>query len=160
MPAGRRRATACDRQRGGCAVRASSRVARGYTLLELLVVLSILGLVTALAAPPLIRTVSTWQRQSDIDLVMEQVRGLPMRARAGGRTLVVDDASLQGTESPLRAPDGWSLSATAPWVIHSNGVCEPGELMLRRDDREVPIVVHAPFCQPRRPALDDGGPGP
>jgi len=142
-----------------CAAQAAAH-ASGYTLLELLVVLSILGLVTALAAPPLIRTVSTWQRQSDIDSVMEQVRGLPMRARSGGRTMVIDDASLQGTESPLRAPDGWSLSATVPWVIHSNGVCEPGELMLRRDEREVPIVVHAPFCQPRRPALDDGGPGP
>ncbi|PKM03946.1 MAG: hypothetical protein CVV17_04065 [Gammaproteobacteria bacterium HGW-Gammaproteobacteria-7] len=81
---------------------------------------------------------------------------------AGGNTVKADNLprALDVASVSLQAPDGWSLSATAPWLIHSNGVCEPGELMLRRDDREVPIVVHAPFCQPRRPALDDGGPGP
>lgn len=126
----------------------------GYTLLELLVVLAILGMVTALAVPPLLRTVEAWQRQADIDAVMEQVRGLPMRARSLGHAIVIDTDSLASGESPLRAPEGWTLEVPRPWRVNGNGACEAGELRLASQGREVPLVVHAPFCQPRRPALD------
>jgi len=127
----------------------------GYTLLELLVVLAILGLVAALAVPPLLRTVEAWQRQAAIDEVMEQVRGLPMRARALGRTIVIDADSLASGEPPLRAPGGWTLEAPQSWRVNGNGACEAGELLLVASGREVPLIVHAPFCQPRRPALDE-----
>lgn len=127
----------------------------GFTLLELLVVLAILGLVAALAAPSLLRTIDAWRRQGDIDAVMEQVRGLPMRARAQGRALTIDDAMLAAQDAPLRAPEGSTLSAPRPWRVNANGVCGDGALRLHTQQRVVDFIVHAPFCQPRRPALEE-----
>ncbi len=129
--------------------------ARGFTLLELLVVLAILGLATALAGPALLRTVDSWRRQGDIDAVMEQVRALPMHARAEGRALFVDEGGVAAARVPLRAPEGWSLSVSEAWRVNANGACTPGELLLARPGREVPIRVLAPFCQPRRPAIEE-----
>ncbi len=130
-------------------------IGAGFTLLELLVVLAVLGLAASLATPALLRTVETWQRQSDIDAVMEQVRGLPGLARSDGRSLVIDDDRLASGSAPLWAPDGWTLSAPQPWRVRVDGLCGPGALRMVSDTSglAIDIVVHAPFCQPRRPAL-------
>lgn len=57
----------------------------GFTLLEMIVVLAILGLATAIVTPSLLRGIDSWQRQSELDSVLDQaVRCRAMRAEAVG----------------------------------------------------------------------------
>lgn len=125
------------------------RLPSGFTLLEMVVVLAILGLVTALAAPSLLRTISTWQRQAQVDAVLDEVRALPGRARSWGADIHLDNAALAAASSPLSVPDGWSLSVPSPWHVQGNGVCLGGELLLGDGGRTWRIAVDAPFCEPR-----------
>lgn len=122
---------------------------RGFTLLELMVVLSILGIVTALAAPSLLRTIDAWQRQSLVDALFDQLRALPGKARARGMDIRIDAESLAGASPPVPVAPGWTLTPDAPWRVRANGLCEGGTLQLGDGSRSWTITVTAPFCEPR-----------
>lgn len=122
---------------------------RGFTLLELVVVLAILGLVAALAAPALLRGIDSWQRKAQLDALVEQVRGLPAHARQHGRALRIDDALLASADSPLAPGPGWTLAAPVPWTVRPSGVCDAGELEVgQAGGRTARLRVQAPFCEP------------
>lgn len=123
---------------------------RGFTLLELLVVLSIMGLAAALAAPSVTRSVDSWQAQAQVDAVSDQVRGLPARARNAGRMLLVDDDVLGTPDAPLTVEPGWTLSAPSSWKVRANGYCEGGMLELGRGERRWRLRANAPFCDVER----------
>lgn len=123
--------------------------ARGFTLLEMVVVLSILGLVTALTAPALLRGIDSWQRKAQFDALVEQIRGLPARARMDGRALRVDDALLASDSTPLALEPGWTLDVVTPWTVRPNGVCDAGALDIGQGGgRSSRVRVDAPFCEP------------
>ena len=72
---------------------------RGFTLLEMIVVLAILGLATAMVVPSMLRGIDTWQRQAELDSLLDQIRALPGNARGSGRPIVISKESL-GAEAP------------------------------------------------------------
>lgn len=121
---------------------------RGFTLLEMVVVLAILGLAASIAAPAALRGVDAWQRRGVLDALLDQVRGLPAAARAQGREVVLDDALLASPDAPLRVAEDWSLTTDTPWRVRYNGVCDPGVLRLAHGGRVTRIEVAAPFCTP------------
>ena len=47
---------------------------RGFTLLEMIVVLAILGLAAALVGPSMVRSIDTWRRQAAMDALLDQLR--------------------------------------------------------------------------------------
>ena len=120
----------------------------GFTLLEMIVVLAILGLATALIAPSMLRGIDTWRRKAAMDVLLDQVRALPGNARAAGKPIVIDTAALASTDSPLRIDGDWTLSNDKPWRVSANGVCESGELKVSNRYGEKTIRVAAPFCDP------------
>ena len=95
----------------------------GFTLLEMIVVLAILGLATALVAPSAIRGIDSWRRQSELDSLLDQIRALPGDARASGK-------------------------AITPWKVNANGVCEGGVVEIGNDHGKRSVVVTPPFCDP------------
>lgn len=84
---------------------------RGFTLLEMIVVLAILGLATALVAPSAIRGIDSWRRQSELDSLLDQIRALPGNARATGKAIAISDDALKAKDAPLRVASSW-YSAT------------------------------------------------
>lgn len=122
---------------------------RGFTLLELVVVLAIIGLVTAMAAPSVFNTIGSWRRQAQIDALVDQLRGLPARARSTGKRIVIDNDVLVGADAPLRLAEGWSITAPAPWQVNANGVCQGGQVVASDGSRAIAIEARSPFCEPR-----------
>lgn len=121
----------------------------GFTLLEVIVVLAIMGLVTAVVTPSVLRGIDSWRRQAQADLVIDQLRGLPGRARATGRTIEVSADTLSADDAPLRVEEGWRLAVPSPWRVQANGACGGGQVELHGGDRVVVVDVAAPFCDAR-----------
>lgn len=128
---------------------AVGRMARGFTLLEIIVVLAIMGLVAAVATPAVVRGIDSWRRQAQADAVMDQLRGLPARARASGRPIEVSGAALAGESPPLRVEAPWTLAVPDPWTVQANGVCQGGQVELHGDGRVLALEATSPFCDPQ-----------
>ena len=118
----------------------------GFTLLEMIVVLAILGLATALVAPTALRGIDSWRRQAAMDVLLDQIRGLPGAARAGGEPIVVSEESLRSDAPPLRIGDDWTLRVDEPWRVAGNGVCDDGKVVVAGSYGERLVLVEAPFC--------------
>jgi general secretion pathway protein H len=95
----------------------TSRLAQGYTLAELLVVLMILGLVTGIAAPRLVSRSEPALLKKDAALVSQLLRSAKIKARRTGistRVLIDPDEKqvwMEGQERILRLDPALSLRA-------------------------------------------------
>ena len=120
----------------------------GFTLLEMIVVLAILGLAAAMVGPSMVRSIDTWRRQAAMDILLDQLRALPGNARGSGKPITVSDATLASPTPPLRVDADWTLHAPEPWSVGANGVCQGGDVTIRNVHGERTIRVAAPFCDP------------
>ena len=127
-----------------------SKAAAGFTLLELVVVLALLGLATALVAPQGFRTIATWRRATDIDAVLGALAALGAEARMEGRRLSYDAGPLPH-DALKGAPDGWTIVLDEPLVIQANGACGSTTGELREGGYARRFALEGPFC---RIALD------
>jgi type II secretory pathway pseudopilin PulG len=117
-------------------------------LLEMIVVLALLGLVTAMVVPSMLHGIDSWRRQAAMDAVLDQIRALPGVARANGKTIVIDDKTLASKPPPLTIEDGWTLTAPTAMTVAGSGVCSAGELAVGNTYGVRNIKVTAPFCDP------------
>ena len=139
----------------------------GFTVLELLIVLSLLALLAAVAAPNLLRLYSSIQTRTERDYILDQFAGLGRMALRHGRSYVVladgptAPESVASLEPPGRRPtetgaepyvidlpEGWTIDLSRPLVIGVNGVCLGTELTLLHDGRvETRIALEPPYCR-------------
>jgi len=120
----------------------------GFTLLELVVVLALLGLATALVAPQGFRMIESWRHATDVDAALGAIAALGARARSQGRPLHFDagplpDDALDGL------PEGWSLVLDAPLEVRANGACGDSRGTLRNGGYARRFAVEAPYCRIR-----------
>jgi len=119
----------------------------GYTLLEMVVVIALIALATALVAPPGMRMVRSWQEATEVSDVIEQIERLPSAVRASGNTLTLTDEALN---APLELPDDWALIFDTPLTIHANGACSNAQGRLQTVHQEIELQILAPFCRVQR----------
>ena len=141
-----------------------TRPPRGFTLLELLVVLALVGLVTAVAAPGLERLYAALTRASERDYVLDQFAGLGLRAMHQGRSFVVfgsEGAPASALPAPaallvrdgyepfaIDLPEGWELRLEPPLRVRASGVCLGAELVLQhRGTEDSRLDLQAPWCR-------------
>ena len=137
------------------------RLRFGFTLLELLVVLALLALATAIAMPNLERLYAAATRATERDYVLDQVAALGRQAVLDGRAYVVfGNAPSTPAPGPAEAarfaeyetylvdvPEGWRLQFDQPLVVLANGVCLGGALTLSREGEEtVRVELLPPYC--------------
>ncbi|MGL6290155.1 MAG: type II secretion system protein [Silanimonas sp.] len=121
-------------------------MARGFTLLEMLVVLVILGLAAAVVAPPLARTLERVREAGDRDDVARGLEALPARAREAGRALVFR----AGEPIVIRDrpwPEGWAVVPVAALRVEANGFCQGGTLQVARPSGRTTWALGAPDCR-------------
>ena len=119
---------------------------RGFSLLELLVVLVLLGLAAGLIAPSLSRTADRVQAAGDRDDVLRRIQGLPAMARQAGRPFRWEAGSL--VERPgIVWPSGWRVVALTPLELAANGWCEGGQLQAQGAGLSMRLEALAPDCR-------------
>lgn len=134
----------------------------GYTLLEMVVVLALLAMATALVAPAGYRMIQAWRDASEVDAVVGELRALSWRARMqgnafhvpAGATLPLASGSRSADRDPspsvpfeLNLPDGWSLAFDTPLKVGANGVCQDSRATLSTLRQVVRLRIEAPFCR-------------
>ncbi len=120
-----------------------SRSQHGFTLLELLVVIVLLGLVAGIVAPRFIEMGGRLSQKNNLLEVRQRVNGLPILALRGGQSLRIDSNG-----SPLTLPDGWRVTSSQPVLYQSNGSCLGGVIEVWNGSlREARITLQPPLCQ-------------
>ena len=109
----------------------------GFTLLEILFVMFIVGLMTALVAPRIGVNLDHFEAVSQRKWLEDQITQLPRRTRYVGKSLELpkdlDRPDLGDGAPPLELPAGWQLIATPPLRISPSGACSATTLELRSE---------------------------
>ncbi len=135
--------------------------APGFTLLELLVVLVLLGAVVGVALPNLSQLYNSVSARIERDTILDQLGSLGAQAHSQQRTLVVFDSreplETQFEQYPslanypqfdLQLPTNWQLHLEQPLIARANGVCLGGELRLIREGVEqMHLNLKPPYCR-------------
>lgn len=136
---------------------------RGFTLLEVLVVILIMGLMAAAAAPRLnvmydridfaLARQSFEQRlnglaydafsaNTDLILMPTTERGVERLETLG---VAAPDVMAQRIKAP--APDGWDVYIDEPIIYRASGYCRGGALSVKVGTFIANYVLHPPFCE-------------
>lgn len=120
----------------------------GFTLLELVITLALLGLISGLAWPRLNQTVERIQQRFELDRVLEDLNSLGYFAYNQAQTFVLH-TDPRRHYAPLQLPNGWQVRAMQqPIVYHNNGVCDGGVLILQSAESVSSTYrLAAPLCQ-------------
>jgi prepilin-type N-terminal cleavage/methylation domain-containing protein len=123
---------------------------RGFSLLEMLVVLVLMGLAAALVAPSLARTADRVREAGDRDDVRRLLMALPALARQRGDGLRI--AAGDPIELPGRDwPEGWRVMAETPVAIAASGWCAPAVVQARGPASDHSYRLRSPDCDVDEP---------
>lgn len=118
---------------------------RGFTLLEVLVVLALIGFMAALVAPRLQRTYEAIARSGDRAEALRQFERLPLVAREQGSPILVP-AGYAMLSRYVALPTGWSATAIDPLRVDANGVCHGGRVRVVGGGSTETWSLAAPGC--------------
>jgi general secretion pathway protein G len=101
----------------------------GFTLLELLVVLALVGLAVGLVAPAAQRGIEAARERSWGQDLVAALAALPVRAYGAGQALEVDATALRAKLPGL--PANWQLAVAPPLRYSANGMATGGRVKLQ-----------------------------
>jgi general secretion pathway protein G len=118
------------------------RSRHGFTLIEVVVVMLLLGVLLALVSPALARLYTRLQFDARLSELRTQIAALPLRAYALGE---------EGTLAELAArhvalPADWSLRGAEAVYIRASGLCSGGTIELLTPGGTRVLELEPPFC--------------
>jgi len=117
-----------------------------FTLLEMVVVLSIFGLISAIAFPKLNNMYQSVENATQKDDISNQLKLLSFKAYQNGRAFTLKEA-VQNTEL-VTLPTGWRLVSGADITYSTIGVCSGGEATFQSENSYIAFRLEAPLCPP------------
>ncbi len=116
---------------------------RGFTLLELLVVLTLVGMIAAVVGPRFLDMANKLRHRNEWQKVQQAINELPFAVQQKGEGVV-----LGSDTSEIFLPQGWQLKAPQPIYYLANGICLGGELqILAGGVIKQSIQLESPYCQ-------------
>ena len=133
---------------------------QGFTLLELMVVLLILGLGAAVATPALVRLADALAERNQQDQIVMLLQNLPVGVMKQGGAFSLPSTSgfvpyqevFQGAPASLPREDAGSMRVWVPSEIEyrANGACTGGAIHLELEaGKRVTYQLAPPLCRPR-----------
>lgn len=120
--------------------------ASGFSLLELLVVLALISVMTALVAPRLQGTVDAITTSGERAEVKRQLERLPLIARQQGHPIEFGvDQDVVGVIG-VELPAGWKVRSLTALTVAGNGVCNAARLRVEGRETVEEWAVAAPDC--------------
>ncbi len=133
---------------------------KGFTLIEMMVVMVLLGLMSTLALPAMQRWHDAVQLRAQLALVVESLRAEIFSAASRRQDVVMDMGSFaQGTptadaktlvgagRAKVAMPAGWVAERVVEAKFLKNGLCQPGMVILRQPEgHRVVLQVAGPSC--------------
>ena len=134
-------------------VQQNSSRAHGFTLIEILVVLVVVGLLAGIALPRLGSIYRRFEITSQRDNLVLAIGNLNYRAYQAGQVIQLGSTSDKpkagsAVAAVIDLPPGWQLEVPQPISYSFNGICSGGQITLRGpDDYREQFVLNAPLCQ-------------
>ncbi len=137
----------------------------GVTLIELVVLLAVMGLITALAGPQLYRTFDAFRFSLGRDDVERQLASLNQKAFLENRNLMLLSQPASGLDSArtqaallaaqdaaaitLNLTQGWAITVPQPVLYRANGMCDGGSVRVDVGAYAYIYQLTPPRCLPR-----------
>lgn len=120
---------------------------KGFTLIEILVVLILLGLTSALVLPKFPAIYERFKSRAEQDNFFQGLGALNLKAYTQQKTIILNETSAREL---LEIPDGWELNIEIPIVYKPNGLCLGGKLSYTAKGITTPIKLVPPYCEAKR----------
>lgn len=123
----------------------------GFTLIEMLAVLTLAALMTAIAVPAMQRWFGSISERAQLSEIAIQFQKLAARAALHSETVSLNKASWQSKLSDglpaLSLPEGWAVISEQPVYFFYSGVCSGGNVDLAGpQERRISLQIAPVSC--------------
>lgn len=118
----------------------------GFTLLELLIVLALIGVTAAVVMPGLARTYDAIVSSGERAEVVRALEGLPFAAIAAGQPVNLEPSDPGALAMRIELPQGWNVRLLEPLHIERTGYCHPSRVAVSGRDSSETWRLSAPSC--------------
>lgn len=119
----------------------------GFTLVEVLVVLILLGLTSALVLPKFPAIYDRFKSRAEQDAFFQSLGSLTLKAYTQQKTITLNQGN---ANQLLELPSDWELRIPKPIVYKANGVCLGGQLTYITKNIPIRIQLTPPYCEASR----------